>query len=100
MNRGWFVVLAVLWATGLLGGRDLLAAEAVTVDLSKWTPPNIATIGDDPFGRLVKYGYALFTDTANEIGPSASVRPNVLQATILPAKIATYRRELSLMPCH
>jgi cytochrome c len=51
MNRGWFVVVAVLWATGLLGGRDLLAAEAVTVNLSKWT---------------------LFTDTANEIGPSAS----------------------------
>jgi thiosulfate dehydrogenase len=50
----------------------LLAAEAASVDLSKWTPPNIATIGDDPFGRLVKYGYTLFTDTANEIGPSTS----------------------------
>jgi thiosulfate dehydrogenase len=50
----------------------LLAAEAASVDLSKWTPPNIATIGDDPFGRLVQYGYTLFTDTANEIGPSTS----------------------------
>jgi thiosulfate dehydrogenase len=47
----------------------LLAAEAVTVDLSKWAPPNIATIGDDAFGRLVKYGHTLFTDTANVIGP-------------------------------
>lgn len=69
MKRSWFIV-AALWA--LLGDRDLVAAETVTVDLSKWTPPDIATIGDDPFGRLVKYGYTLFTDTANEIGPSAS----------------------------
>jgi thiosulfate dehydrogenase len=29
-------------------------------------------VADDPFGMLVKYGYALFTDTANEIGPKVS----------------------------
>ena len=27
--------------------------------------------GDDQIGALVEYGYALFTDTANEIGPAA-----------------------------
>jgi cytochrome c len=27
---------------------------------------------DDPFGVLVKYGYTLFTDTANQIGPTAA----------------------------
>jgi len=29
-------------------------------------------VGDDPFGKLVKYGHALFADTANEIGPAVS----------------------------
>jgi thiosulfate dehydrogenase len=42
------------------------------VDLTHWTPPDIATVPDDPFGALVKYGFALFTDTANEIGPTVS----------------------------
>ena len=31
-----------------------------------------AGVGDDPFGKLVKYGYALMTDTANQIGPTAT----------------------------
>jgi thiosulfate dehydrogenase len=44
------------------------------VDLTHWTPPDIATVADDPFGALVKYGFALFTDTANEIGPTVSER--------------------------
>jgi thiosulfate dehydrogenase len=29
-------------------------------------------VGNDPFGKLVKYGYRLFSDTANEIGPMVS----------------------------
>src|SRR6266700_4001899 len=41
------------------------------IDLTQWKPPDIATVGDDQIGALVKYGYALFTDTANEIGPAA-----------------------------
>jgi thiosulfate dehydrogenase len=48
------------------------ATELLTIDLTQWTPPDIATVGDDPFGKLVKYGHALFTDTANEIGPAVS----------------------------
>ena len=35
-------------------------------------PPDITSVADDPFGRIVKYGYALFTDTANQIGPGVS----------------------------
>jgi len=31
-------------------------------------------VGDDPFGKLVKYGHALLADTANEIGPAVSDR--------------------------
>ena len=52
--------------------NQLPAAELPTIDLTQWTPPDIATVGDDPFGKLVKYGHALFTDTANEIGPAVS----------------------------
>ena len=52
--------------------NQLPAAELLTIDLTQWTPPDIATVGDDPFGELVKYGHALFTDTANEIGPAVS----------------------------
>jgi thiosulfate dehydrogenase len=40
------------------------------IDLTRWKAPDIATVGDDQIGSLVKYGHALFTDTANEIGPS------------------------------
>jgi thiosulfate dehydrogenase len=54
----------LIWANGIA------SAEPVTIDLTRWTPPDIATVGDDPFGKLVKYGHALFTDTANEIGPA------------------------------
>jgi thiosulfate dehydrogenase len=47
-------------------------AESGDIDLTRWTPPDIAKVEDDPFGKLVKYGHALFTDTANEIGPTVS----------------------------
>jgi thiosulfate dehydrogenase len=46
------------------------AAERPQIDLTHWTPPDIGSVGDDAFGKLVKYGYALITDTANQIGPS------------------------------
>jgi thiosulfate dehydrogenase len=32
--------------------------ENVDIDLTQWTHPDIATVADDPFGKLVKYGYA------------------------------------------
>jgi hypothetical protein len=47
-------------------------AETVAIDLTRWTPPDISTVGDDPFGKLVKYGHRLFTNAANEIGPAVS----------------------------
>ena len=49
----------------------LLRRRTPKVDLTKWTAPDIASVGDDPFGKLVKYGYALIGDTANQIGPNA-----------------------------
>jgi len=52
--------------------RDAAAADVPQVDLTKWAPPDIQTVKDDPFGKLVKYGYALMVDTANQIGPAAA----------------------------
>jgi thiosulfate dehydrogenase len=73
MNRIWPIVLvAASSASVLMAGRPLPAAQPVEIDLTQWAPPDIATVGDDPFGKLVKYGHALFADTANEIGPAVS----------------------------
>jgi thiosulfate dehydrogenase len=52
--------------------REGPAADVPQLDLAEWTPPSIGSAGDDPFGKLVKYGYALFTDTPNQIGPAAA----------------------------
>jgi len=67
-----FLLLAMLCATASIAGPDRSISGSSTIDLTQWTTPNMAAVGDDPFGTLVKYGYALFTDTANEIGPTAS----------------------------
>ena len=69
MKRIWLVV-AALSAGLLFGGNQAPHAEQDTIDLSRWTPPDIGVVGDDPFSKLVKYGHKLFTDTANEVGPS------------------------------
>jgi len=70
-KRIWSVLAAV--SAGLLfGSAQMLGAEPAAVDLTNWTPPDIGSVGDDPFGQLVKYGYRLFTDTANELGPAVS----------------------------
>jgi thiosulfate dehydrogenase len=61
-----------LAAAGSAMTRDAPAADAVQIDLAAWTPPSIRSVGDDPFGKLVKYGHALITDTANQIGPTAA----------------------------
>jgi thiosulfate dehydrogenase len=69
MKRIWLVVSGL--STVLLLGSNLAPhAEQDTIDLSQWTPPDISVVGDDPFGKLVKYGHKLFIDTANEVGPS------------------------------
>jgi thiosulfate dehydrogenase len=71
MKHVWSVV-AALSAGLLLGANETSRGEQVAIDLTQWTPPDIGTVGDDPFGQLVRYGHNLFTDTANEIGPAIS----------------------------
>jgi thiosulfate dehydrogenase len=62
----------MLLAAALIKAGHLLARDLVTVDLTQWSLPDLAAVGDDPFGRLVKYGHALVTNTANEIGPTVA----------------------------
>jgi thiosulfate dehydrogenase len=62
-------LVALLVAGVCIGSNKTSLAEPVTIDLTHWTPPDIGTVGDDPFGNLVQYGHGLFTDTPNEIGP-------------------------------
>ena len=50
-------------------GRSIAGNE---IDLTRWIPPDIVTVTDNPLGALIKYGYGLFTDTAKEIGPTVA----------------------------
>jgi thiosulfate dehydrogenase len=65
-------VCAVFAAANFAAGFGALAADVPQIKLTEWTPPDISTVGDDAFGKVVKYGYALMTDTANQIGPMVS----------------------------
>jgi thiosulfate dehydrogenase len=64
-------VVAFLGAN-VIPSRGVLAADLPQVNLAEWQAPDISAVGDDEFGKLVKYGYALMTDTANQIGPTVS----------------------------
>ncbi|HMA72594.1 MAG TPA: c-type cytochrome [Xanthobacteraceae bacterium] len=66
-------LISVLYlaAAAVVTGREASAMDVPQIDLTEWTPPSIGAVGDDPLGKLVKYGYALFTDTPNQIGPAA-----------------------------
>ena len=73
MTRSRLISLVTtLGALTVMIGGGPPPAEGIQVDLTQWTPPDISGVTDDSFGRLVKYGHALFTDTANEIGPAVS----------------------------
>src|SRR5215471_4154958 len=67
-----FIGMLALAVAAVTMAREGLATDVPEIDLREWTPPSIGSVGDDPFGKLVKYGYALFTDTANQIGPGAA----------------------------
>src|SRR5215510_9958910 len=75
MKRIGLISLRMMLSAGILMARcSLSAAESFKIDLTRWTAPDIITVGDDPFATLVKYGHALFAQTANEIGPMVSDR--------------------------
>src|SRR3974390_1244837 len=73
MKLNVFLMAAlVATAAGTGMSRDASAADVPQIDLAEGTSPSIKSVGDDPFGKLVKYGYALIIDTANQIGPAAA----------------------------
>ena len=73
MKLSWVLLLAaMLCTTASIAGLNRAIAGNSDIDLTRWTPPDITTVADDPFGTLVKYGHELFTDTANKIGPMVS----------------------------
>jgi Cytochrome c len=57
-----------------LSSRAAQAAEPQSqiVDLTEWTPPDLATVKDDDLGKLIKYGYALTTETHTHLGPEVA----------------------------
>jgi thiosulfate dehydrogenase len=76
MGRSPRVMVAICMAAGVAGlaapAAELPQATSPTVDLTVRTPPQIESAGDDPFGRLVRYGHALMVDTPRQIGPAAA----------------------------
>src|ERR1700722_2146494 len=70
MKRNAGLLPALLMALASITTLDAQAVDPPQVDLTVWTAPDIGSVGDDAFGKLVKYGYALMTDTANQIGPT------------------------------
>jgi thiosulfate dehydrogenase len=72
MKRSLYIIPVAAALVAASAMTSLPATEIAAVDLAEWSPPQIKTVPDDAFGKLVKYGYALMTDTANQIGPAAS----------------------------
>lgn len=72
MSRNPTLAVALGLAAASAMSTAAPAADTPPFDLTKWSPPQIRTVGDDPFGKLVKYGHDLMVDTANLIGPAAA----------------------------
>lgn len=64
------IVAVAFAATTIMPSGTSAAAERPAIDLAKWTPPDIRELGEDAFATAVKYGRALVTDTANQLGPA------------------------------
>jgi hypothetical protein len=56
MNRTCLIVLVATVSGAILAAGASPQLQAITIDLIHRTPLDIATVGDDPFGQLVKYG--------------------------------------------
>ena len=65
------VLSSILLAAVIFSAAVARADDVQTTNLTGHEPPDIRSVKDDPIGRMIKYGHALFTDTAKEIGPAA-----------------------------
>src|SRR5215469_1711776 len=82
-----------------LSSGVLQAAQPGWFDLTQHRHPDIAVVGDDPFGKLVKYGYALFPIHQIRSGRHCPTQPGASLATIWRARAAICRLEPSHLPC-
>ena len=58
MKLSWLFLLAAMLCTAAsIAGLNRATAGDSDIDLTQWTPPDITTVADDPFGTLVKYGH-------------------------------------------
>src|SRR5262245_11840209 len=89
MKRSWlFLLAAMLCTTASIAGLNRSIAGSNDIDLSQWTPPDINTVADDPFGTLVKYGHALFTIPRIRSGQKCPIRQDASLVIISRAKTA------------
>jgi thiosulfate dehydrogenase len=64
------ILRCIAFAIVLMAAHTLSSAERVNFDLTQWTPPSTSELDDDPFGNSIRAGRELFTNTANELGPT------------------------------
>ena len=67
-----FLGVAMLCTGNVAAAAAEPAKQTAEIDLTQWPLGDIASVRDDPFGVLVEYGYRLFTDTPNQIGPTVA----------------------------
>jgi thiosulfate dehydrogenase len=65
-------LLALAAASGLLLSSVVRAADEITIDLKDWKVGDISNLPDDEYGRAVRYGHQLTTETYRFIGPEAA----------------------------
>jgi hypothetical protein len=56
------VSMLTLMAAAIAMAHELAAADVPPIDLTEWTAQQMRSVGDDPFGKLVTYGYALMVN--------------------------------------
>jgi thiosulfate dehydrogenase len=71
-KRNFLVSAVALAVTAGSATVSIRAAGVSQINLPEWKAPAIGSVGNDQLGELIKYGYALMVDTANQIGPAAT----------------------------
>src|SRR5437660_1666963 len=69
MNRIWLIALVATSASVLVTACAMPAAQPIKIDLMQWARPDIATIGGDPFGKLVGAGTLQIKEPARAADP-------------------------------
>src|SRR6516165_6206535 len=92
-------VAAMLCAATLAADAAETAKQTDQIDLTQWPLGDIASVRDDPFGVLVKYGYTLSPTRRTRSAQGWQTRRGVLRVTISLAVTATCRPAASHTQC-